>query len=94
MASYKNNQTNRNYANDIHGSCGFTQKGFTRDLETGNQLTACSHEPRAVNYPEVLIAPGKTLPRVDMIICCSGATLPWVNCIAPGQVHRHLITMN
>ena len=28
------------------------------------------------------------------MICCPGATLPWVNFIAPGQVQRHLITTN
>ena len=55
---------------------------------------ACSHEPGTVNYPGVMIAPGQVLPRVHMMICCPGATLPRVNFIAPGQVHRHLITTN
>ena len=41
-----------------------------------------------------MIAPGQELPRVHMMICCPGATLPRVNFIAPGQVHRHLITTN
>ena len=41
-----------------------------------------------------MFAPGQALPHVHMIICCPGATLPGVNFIAPGQVHRHLITMN
>ena len=54
----------------------------------------CSHEPGTVNYPGVMVAPGQMLPRVHMMICCPGATLPRVNFIAPGQVHRHLITTN
>ena len=45
---------------------------------------ACSHGPGTVN----------SLPRVHMMVCCPGATLPRVNFIAPGQVHRHLITTN
>ena len=57
-------------------------------------LRACSHEPGTVNYPGVKIAPGQALPRVHMTTCCPGATLPRVNFIAPGQVHRHLITTN
>ena len=40
-----------------------------------------------------MIAPGQALPRVHMMICCPGATLPRVNFIAPGQVQGHLITM-
>ena len=55
-------------------------------------LRACSHEPGTVNYPGVMIAPGQELPCVHMMVCCPGATLPRVNFIAPGQVHRHLIT--
>ena len=58
------------------------------------RLRACSHEPETVNYPGVMIAPGQALSRVHMMICCPGATLPQVNFIAPGQVHRHLITIN
>ena len=57
-------------------------------------LRACSHEPGTVNYPGVMIAQGQALPRVHMMICCPRATLPRVNFIAPGQVHRHLITTN
>ena len=57
-------------------------------------LRACSHEPGTVNYPGVMIVPGQALPRVHMKISCPGATLPWVNFIAPGQVHRHLIATN
>ena len=45
-------------------------------------LRACSHEPGTVNYPGVMIAPGQALPRVHMMICCPGATLPQVNFIA------------
>ena len=56
------------------------------------QLGACSHEPGTVNYPGVMISPGQVLPRVHMMICCPGATLRRVNCIAPGQVQGHLIT--
>ena len=52
-------------------------------------LRACSHEPGTVNYPGAMIAPGQALPRVHMMVCCPGATLPRVNFIAPGQVHRH-----
>ena len=48
------------------------------------QLRAYSHEPGTVNYPGVMIAPGQALPRVHMMICCPGATLPRVNFIAPG----------
>ena len=59
-----------------------------------HRLRACSHEPGAVNYPGVMIAPGQALPRVHMMICCPGATLPRVNFIAPGQVHRQLIITN
>ena len=55
---------------------------------------ACSHEPGTVNYPGVMIAPGQALPRVRMMICCPEAMLPRVNFIAPGQVHRYLITTN
>ena len=55
-------------------------------------LRACSHEPGTVNYPGVMIAPGQALPRVHMMICCPGVTLPRVNFIAPGQVEGHLIT--
>ena len=58
------------------------------------QLRACSHESGTVNYPGVMIAPGQELPRVHMMIRCPGATLPQVNFIAPGQVHRHPITTN
>ena len=47
-----------------------------------------------MNYLGVMIAPGQVLPRVHMMICCPGATLPWVNFTAPGQVQRHLITTN
>ena len=57
-------------------------------------LRACSHEPGTVNYLGATIAPGQALPRVHMMICCPGPTLPRVNFIAPGQVHRHLITAN
>ena len=57
-------------------------------------LRACSHEPGTVNYPGAMIAPGQALPRVHMMICCPGAMLPRVNFIAPGQVHRNLITTN
>ena len=53
---------------------------------------ACSHEHGSVNYPGVMIALGQALPRVHMMICCPRTTLPRVNFIAPGQVHRHLIT--
>ena len=38
--------------------------------------------------------PGQVLPRVHMMICFPGATLPRVNFIIPGKVHRHLITTN
>ena len=55
-------------------------------------IRACSHEPGTVNYPGVMIAPGQELPRVHMMICCPGATLPRVNFIAPGQVEGYLIT--
>ena len=57
-------------------------------------LRACSHELGTVNYPGAMIAPGQALPRVHMMICCPGAMLPRVNFIAPGQVHRNLITTN
>ena len=46
------------------------------------------------NYPDVMIVPGQALPRVHMMICRPGATLPRVNSIAPGQVLRPMITMN
>ena len=49
-----------------------------------SRLRACSHEPRTVNYPGVMIAPGQELPRIHMMICCPGAMLPQVNFIAPG----------
>ena len=57
-------------------------------------LRACSHEPGTVNYPVAIIAQGQALPRVHMMICCPGAMLPRVNFIAPGQIHRNLITTN
>ena len=34
--------------------------------------------------PGQLTTPGQALPRVHMMICCPGATLPRVNFIAPG----------
>ena len=37
---------------------------------------ACSHEPGTVSYLEVMIARGQALPRVHMMVCCPGATLP------------------
>ena len=37
-------------------------------------LRACSHEPRTVNYPGVIIALGQALPRVHMMICYSRAS--------------------
>ena len=40
------------------------------------QIRACSHEPGTVNYPGVMIAPGQALPRVHMMMCWPGATLP------------------
>ena len=67
---------------------------FSMSLDLVRSLRACSHEPGTVNYPRVMIAPGQALPRVHMMICCPGATLPRVNFIAPGQVHRHLIATN
>ena len=51
-------------------------------------LRACSHEPGTVNYP------GASATSRSHDDCCPGATLPRVNFIAPGQVHRHLITTN
>ena len=42
--------------------------------------------------PGQRITPAQELPRVHMMICCPGATMPWVNFNAPGQVQRHLIT--
>ena len=57
-------------------------------------LRACSHEPGAVNYPGIMIAPGKVLPRVHMITCCPGAMLPLGQLHCPGQVHSHLINTN
>ena len=41
--------------------------GVSKDLFT---------RPGTVNYPGVMIAPGQALPRVHMMICCPGATLP------------------
>ena len=54
------------------------------DEEDMKLVRACSHEPGTVNYPGVMIATGQALPRVHMMICCPGATLPRVNFIAPG----------
>ena len=65
---------------------------FVTQIRGYSALRACSHEPGTVNYPGVMIAPGQALPRVHMMICCPGATLPRVNFIAPGQVQGHLIT--
>ena len=64
------------------------------NLDSVVSVRACSHDPGTVNYPGVMIAPGQELPRVHMMICCPGAMLPRVNFIAPGQVHRNLITTN
>ena len=47
-----------------------------------------------MNYPGVMIAPAKALPRIHKMICSPGATLPQVNFIAPGRVQHHLITTN
>ena len=60
-------------------------------IQGKRKLRACSHEPGTVNYPGVIIAPEQALSRAHMMVCCPGATLPRVNFIAPGQVHRHLI---
>ena len=49
---------------------------------------------RDSELPRGMIAPGQALLRVHMMICCPGETLPRVNFIAPGQVHRHLINTN
>ena len=67
---------------------------LSRDHVNRPYVRACSHEPGTVNYPGVMIALGQALPRVHMMICCPGAMLPRVNFIAPGQVHRDLITTN
>ena len=40
------------------------------------RVRACSHKPGTVDYPGVMIAPGQALPRVHMMVCCPGATLP------------------
>ena len=79
--------------------CNFVNKIMAdrvarKDMKQGKRFRACSHEPGTVNYPGEMIAPGQVLPRVHMIICCPEATLPRVNFIAPGQVHRYLITTN
>ena len=66
----------------------------TRGSSLTGSLRACSHKPGTVNYPGVMFAPGQALPRVHMMICCPGTTLPPVNFIAPGQVQRYLITTN
>ena len=76
---------------NLQFSCLFTFISMSRD-QNDDLVRACSHETGAVNYPGVMIAPGQALPRVHMMICCPGATLPLDNFIAPGQVHRHLIT--
>ena len=31
-------------------------------------LSTCSHEPRTVNYPGVMVGQGQVLPRVQIII--------------------------
>ena len=77
----------------VHTSFSLPRGNFERRV-TRCTTPACSHEPGTVNYPGVMIAPGQALPRVHMMICCPGATLPPVNFIAPGQVHRNLITTN
>ena len=81
-----------------HAVENYVVKTIDNDLNHGllsfRTLRACSHEPGTVNYPGVIIAPGQASPRVHMMICCPGATLPRVNFIAPGQVYRHLITTN
>ena len=65
-----------------------TLKTENSEMKTSEfSLRACSHEPGTVDYPGVMIAPGQALPRVHMIICCPGATLPRVNFTAPGQLH-------
>ena len=46
------------------------------EIALNQLLRACSHEPGTVNYPGVMIALGQALPRVHMMICCPGATLP------------------
>ena len=71
---------------------GQTNRTFWNQPNSYICLRACSHKPGAVNYPGIMTAPGQALPH--MKICCPGATLPWVNLIAPGQVQRHLITTN
>ena len=47
---------------------------FKYVLQTSAWLRACSHEPGTVNYPGVMVAPGKALPRVHRMICCPGAS--------------------
>ena len=63
-------------------------------FSTATLIQGSSHEPGTVNYPGVMVAPGQALPRVHMMICCPGTTLPRVNFIALGQVQRYLITTN
>ena len=53
-------------------------------------LRACSHEPGTVNYPRVMVAPGQVLPRVHMMICCPGATLPRVKFIVIWSLRIYL----
>ena len=78
----------------VHMSFSLPRDDFERRITRCTTPRACSHEPGTVNYPGVMIAPGQELPRVHMMIRCPGATLPRVNFIAPGLVHRHLITTN
>ena len=61
---------------------------------TTEDLQAPTHFGPVHMNPGQCTTPGQALPRVYMMICCPGATLPLVNVIAPGQVHRHLITTN
>ena len=64
---------------------GVVRLGIGRYIITPGDLRACSYEPGTVNYPGEMIAPGQELPRVHMMVCCPGATLPKVNSIhCPG----------
>ena len=51
-----------------------------------NSLRTCSHEPGTVNYPEVMFA----FPRIHMMICCPGTTLPQVKFIVIWSLQIYL----
>ena len=60
----------------------FTQLSYMKIFQYWSYLRACSHEPGTVNYPGASV----TSRSHDDLLSLGK--------VAPGQVHRHMITTN